>query len=576
MRRLAVAALLLIGTAPLAAQRPAAADPLAQAHELERRGEHEAAITAFRNILTSRPGDASALLGLERSLDARGRNAEVLPFARAAVGKVPNAVVYPVLIRTLMHGGSVDSARAAAEAWARLAPRDPSPYRELATAAMQRRDRASARAAVELARNRLGKENALAYEMAQVAASEGDWPGAAREWLGAIRDLPGYQLTALAALTPAPQRTRAEILETLRDAPSLDARRLQAALMARWGDPVAGARQLLAALNTASRAQAAEVLTQFAEQLRALTSPEVHRARGIVLEELAGRSSGVAASRARLEAARAYQEAGDREGARRMLGNVGTDPEAPLAGSAAATLITVLVEDGKVAEAERKLAELRRGLPTEERQALNRQVAWGWVRSGRLDEASRLLAADSTVEGIAMQGRIAVFRGDIAGGVTSLRMAGPYAGTREEATDRAALLALLQPIEGDSLPALGAALLLLERGDSGAAATALERVAARLAPEKGGAELRLLAGRIERGRGEHAAAERLLRAAGTEAAPTTAPAAELELARLLVSLERHAEAVTLLEHMILTYPTSALVPQARRLLDESKGAIPRT
>ncbi|HEU5049089.1 MAG TPA: tetratricopeptide repeat protein, partial [Gemmatimonadales bacterium] len=97
-----------------------------------------------------------------------------------------------------------------------------------------------------------------------------------------------------------------------------------------------------------------------------------------------------------------------------------------------------------------------------------------------------------------------------------------------------------------------------------------------LAPEKGGAELRLLAGRIERGRGEHAAAERLLRAAGTEAAPTTAPAAELELARLLVSLERHAEAVTLLEHMILTYPTSALVPQARRLLDESKGAIPRT
>jgi hypothetical protein len=34
--------------------------------------------------------------------------------------------------------------------------------------------------------------------------------------------------------------------------------------------------------------------------------------------------------------------------------------------------------------------------------------------------------------------------------------------------------------------------------------------------------------------------------------------------------------VSTLEHLILTYSTSALVPQARRALDEARGAVPRT
>ncbi|HEX6089267.1 MAG TPA: hypothetical protein VFZ13_03810 [Gemmatimonadales bacterium] len=572
---LLVSAWLCAGSGSLAAQQAqASADPLAQGHEFERKGNHAAAAEAFARVLSARPGDASALLGLERSLDPLGRNAEILPHARKAVGAVPNAVVYPILIRTHMAAGARDSARAAAEAWAKMAPREPSPWRELVTAALQRRDRPMARTAIEAARQRLGREQALAYEAAQLLAAEGDWNGATREWLAAISELPGHQLTALAALTPAPERTRPAILETLERERSLDARRLEAALMARWGDPLGGARRLIAALTTPSRAQAAEALTQFADQLRALGSPDAPRARGLVLEELAQRSTGVAASRARLESARAYQEAGDREASRRMLGNLGTD--APVVGNAAATLIGVLVDDGKIEEAERKLAELRPGMLTEDFQALNRRIAWGWVREGNLEAAERRTAGDSTVEGIALNGHIAVYRGHVTDGVNLLRLAGPYAGTREEATDRTALLALLQPIEADTLPELGAALLLLARADSGDAAKALEKVAARLPVEKGGAELRLLAGRIERLRGEHGSAERLLRAAGSESAPATAPAAELELARLLITVQRQAEAVTLLEHLILTYPTSALVPQARRLLDETRGAIPRT
>ena len=59
-------------------------------------------------------------------------------------------------------------------------------------------------------------------------------------------------------------------------------------------------------------------------------------------------------------------------------------------------------------------------------------------------------------------------------------------------------------------------------------------------------------------------------------APGTAPAAELALAELLLQQKRVAEAVAQLEHLILTYPGSALVPQARQRLDEARGAVPRT
>ena len=563
-------------TSPSVAQQRPVADPLARGLDLERRGNYVEAIAAYRTVLAARPGDPSALLGLERSLQPLNRSAEVLPAARAALEAAPTAAVYGVLIRAFTAEGMPDSARAVVERWAKFAQTDEAPYREWGMAAMQARDRTTAKAAFQLARARLRRDEVLAAEMAQLLIGEGQWAGAAGEWVLASRQLPGYLLTAVAALSPTPERLRAGVLEALARDTSLVARRLQAPLMARWGEPLAAADVLIEALP-ANVQVASEVLTQFAEQVRALGVPQAMKARGRALEELARRTTGVAASRARLESARAYQEAGDREGARRMLGNVASDTTAGAASSsAAATLIGVLVDDGKIEEAERRLAAARAGLPTDESQALNRRVAVGWIRLGELDRAERVIQADSTVEGMALSGRIAIFRGDIAGGVSRMRMAGPYAGTREEATERTALLALVQPIESDSLPALGAALLLLERRDSAGAASSIERVAAGLPPEHGGAELRLVAGRIYEGLGKEREAERLYRAAATEVAPATAPAAELALGRLLIGVRRAAEAIPILEHLILTYPTSALVPQARRALDEARGAIPRT
>jgi TolA-binding protein len=52
--------------------------------------------------------------------------------------------------------------------------------------------------------------------------------------------------------------------------------------------------------------------------------------------------------------------------------------------------------------------------------------------------------------------------------------------------------------------------------------------------------------------------------------------AELEWARTLRRHGDSAAAVQRLEHMILTYPRSALVPQARRELDLARQSVPST
>jgi TolA-binding protein len=59
-----------------------------------------------------------------------------------------------------------------------------------------------------------------------------------------------------------------------------------------------------------------------------------------------------------------------------------------------------------------------------------------------------------------------------------------------------------------------------------------------------------------------------------ESSTPEAPQAELEWARALRRRGDHAGALAHLEHLILTYPQSALVPQARRELDLARAAVP--
>jgi tetratricopeptide (TPR) repeat protein len=84
------------------------------------------------------------------------------------------------------------------------------------------------------------------------------------------------------------------------------------------------------------------------------------------------------------------------------------------------------------------------------------------------------------------------------------------------------------------------------------------------------------AGELYRIVGNASEAERLLRAAIHPGAPGASAAALLELGRLFAEAGRPEAAVTELERLVLEYPASALVPQARRLLDALRNAVPST
>lgn len=568
--RLALAFLLL--ATPLAAQ----VDSLNRAFDLERRGNYAAAVTAYRAVLKSRPSEVSALLGLERSLAPLNRTAEMVPDIGVALTANPTSTaLYGVAVRTYGAANMPDSLRRAVERWTQLAPKDETPYREWGNALLARRDRAGARAAYIAGRQQLGP-TALAPELAQLAVLESDYASAAREWLLAVKKLPGYRSAAIVTLRPTPDAQRGAVLKVLDSDGSPDALRLDAELRARWGDPVGGFERLVQVLP-ADPVESRDLLRQFAEALRGSTAPAYRQAMGRALEAMAQRTNGAQRSRLQLDAAQAYLDGGDRASARRMLASLASDGQSPaaLSASASGTLLRLLVEEGKMEEAEKSLAQYRGVLSTQEMATLTRQVALGWARAGKLDRAEALAASDSSVDGLALRGQLKLFQGDITGAVELLRAAGPYAGTREQATARTSLLALLQPIEEDSLPELGAAFLLLERGDTTNAVAGFASAGAKRPRNKGGAELLLLAGRLEAARGQAPAAEKLFRAAVDTTAPATAPAALLELGRLLASSGRGGEAVPVFEELILDYPRSALVPQARRALDEAKGAVPQ-
>ena len=569
---LSIVCLLLPG--PLVAQQPA----MTRASDLERRGDYPAAAAAYRAVLTAKPGEVAALLGLERSLLPLNRSVEMLPVVRAALAAAPaSSAVHGIALRAWAAVGQPDSVRSTAEQWARIAPTEETPYREWGNAELGRQNRAGARVAFLRGRERLGRPDALAAELAQLSLAEGDYAAGLREWLLALRRLPGYRATAVATLGQAPAEARPELLRLLDRESDLVSTRLEAELRARWGDPVGASRVLTAALPT-DRAQAIAALRGLLDQLRTLRTPAARQAQGQMLEALASRSPEAQGSRLRLEAGQAYSAAGDRAAARRMLAGLADDRATPssVASDAATTLVGVLISEGQLDEAIQRLAERRSTISADEHDAVRRRIASAWIKRGDLARAEAAIASDSSVEGLALNGRIRLYHGDVTGAVDRFKAAGPYAGDRGEATQRTALLALLQPMEAESLPELGRSLLLLDQGDTVQATAGLERVAGRLPAQHGGAELHLLAGRLTAAAGKPLDAERLLRAAAVKEAPATAPAAELALAELLVSSGRPTEAVELLEHLILTYPESALVPRARRKLDEARGGIPKT
>ncbi|HEX9755254.1 MAG TPA: hypothetical protein VGA42_06080, partial [Gemmatimonadales bacterium] len=407
MKRLRAWFVLLAVAGSLEAQEAS----LTRALQLERRGNNQAAAAVYQELLKATPAEVNALLGLERVLQHLGRSSELTgPVAAALAVQPRNPALYAVAVRAWSAAGRADSVRRAVDRWSELEPGSEAPYREWGYAAMGARDHATALLAYRLGRERLGRGDALAGDLARLATLDGDYPTAIAEWIRAIRQVAGHRATALSVLSQVPEDRRSPVLLELERREDPIARQLAAGLAARWDEPLRAVTLLQNALPPGEAG--IEILQEFLNELRGSATADLARARARVLELLADRS-GREASHWLVEAARAYADAGDQGAARRVLDRLSRDPSASpgVAASAAATLIGVLVAEGRLEEADRRIRDLGPAVTAEERQRLTHQLVRGWLRVGELDRGERLLEGDSTVQGLALAGRMRLYRG---------------------------------------------------------------------------------------------------------------------------------------------------------------------
>ena len=311
------------------------------------------------------------------------------------------------------------------------------------------------------------------------------------------------------------------------------------------------------------------------ELIRNRDDRESRLASASTLEAIAGHETGASAMHTLLDAARAFADAGDERNARRLLSAVSDNPAAPggMTTTASATLLGVLIAEGKGAEAERVLGELSSSLGMDDHDRLARRIAMLWARTGDFARAEKLIAPDSSTAGLDLRGRFRLFVGDLAGANDLLKQAGPFDDDREQSLGRIDLLTLIQAVGEDSVPALGAAMLALAAGDSARAVTQLTALATTF-KGAGAAETRLLAARVALARRDTVSALALLQLADVKELPATAAAARLEVAQIRIAEKRESDARGILEQLILDFPASALVPEARHLRDTLRGTVP--
>ncbi len=542
--------------------------------ELERSGRYADAASLYFTTIRSDPTNIPALLGLERTLFVLSRVSELLPLVQNARARQPDSPALRSLeLRVYAALNEPDSLEAIARRWAVSAPQSEAPYREWGLALADRRMWDEARRAFLTGRRTLGGD-VLAIELAELEQRVGNWEASATEWGRAVTRLPDVEPNAASQLADAPAPMHDRVARAL-TAPgvSVRTRRMASEVLLTWGQPNEAWAAMEPTLATTDT-EAPTALRRFADLAGALTTPDGHRVRGLALARWADMMPGSSGGRARAEAVRELLDGGDKAAARRVL-----EAHADSNGIAQAALIHLLIADNQLDIAEERLSAPATAITADDRATLRLALARARVGRGELDRAAAALGNDSSVAAIAQRGWIDLYRGNLKNAMEAFRLAGPYALDRAAATDRTAMMALLQRIQQESSPDLGAALLILARGDSVAAIAALRRAAARL-PEQGGRlEVLLIAGQVAAQKGGDqeltaiALFDEIVRIGGEGAAP---PAAELDWARLLVRTGRAADAIPHLEHLILTYPNSAFVPEARRVLERAKGAIPKS
>lgn len=565
---------------------------LRHAESLERAGQYSRALVALEQVLQASPAEPGALLAYERISRRQARLEDLLPFVQRAIDAQPRAPLpHQIRLRVLADLGRTDEVRAAGEAWLSIAPRSDTAYQEYARALERIGETARAEAVLQEGRREAERDEAIIARLADLYVTQRRWSDAAAQWIallhlsaGVAWNLINYKLETL-GIEARPVADA--ILRQLPD-PSLasvDERRLAAiaALYAGRSEVAqAGASALVDELEgnqrreflnrfarvAGSQSQPALVAWSYRQMLGEIVADSTlwQLARQIVAHDLSAGDTATALS----TLAELLQRA---------------NPGTPTHRWASSAQIRVLAAHDDTDRAERAFelyAEQYAADP--ELPTLALSLAEAHLRHGRLNEARAILelvpggaASDAvTARLAASRGYLALYAGDYDDARSQLEIA---AATLAGA-DRAAALRILGFLRDANEPELRAVAAanraLLDGGHEDAHENFVK--ALRKAPASGARPaLYLWAGELAVKAGDVDGAEQALRRI-PERYPQSgeAPVALVMLAETLATDGRRAEAISILETLILDYPDSALTPLGRRRLAELREEVPRS
>ena len=561
-------------------------DQLSVALESEDKGELKKAAIAYRAVLQRalQPGVAEgdrvalSLLGLERVWAETGARDSILPVVQRVLTLRPaDPVARGIQLRTLVGLGREDDARLAFNSWRRAVGNDGAPFREYSRLLLAAGRAQAADSILADAGRLLGAAGMISGEVAQLHVALGRWTAAATSFRESLASQPYLESAALFALQRAPIITRDSIRRVLSAEPvALLPRRLLSTLELAWGEP----RRAWTALSVVRADDStAAAWREFGERAEFAQAWPVAREVWHAVFERRGDLE------AQTHAAQAALNAGDAAGALDLATRAaksGASRDVPARDPSArirALLpieIAALGELGRAKDAQLRLDASAGSLDEASRAAMARPLVNAWLRSGDLERARAAVKGSDLADDDETAGWLALYEGDL---VTARKRLVRADTKRGELVDALGLLARTRV---QTSVALGQAFLALAQHDSVAASARFVALADSLG--EAAPALLSLASRIEGGKvllganGKPTVPPKAMalwdRIVAQHAKSPEAPEALLASARALRDAGDNPGAIVRLETLLVDYPDSALVPQARRELDRLRGQLP--
>ena len=573
---------------PLAAQRAARGQAeqeqlfaelsrLRDAATLETAGDLPGAERVVRDVLAANPLSLSAIIALERILALQGRLAEVVPAVNRLLELDATSVIgHQMRLRVFAALNDVRGLENAVTAWTRATPGLETPYREGAAIYRESGEHQRAIALLEQGRRKIERADALALELGDAHFATGNLQRAAAEWSRAVGPAGrGFMLVQrrVQNLDDGGARIIPHLVDALAAEPITAGRQKAATMLAIDAGLEARARQL--ARDVAGIVRIEERSPLLVEIARRADGAGLHRVAVWAYNELLAATRPADALALRTRIAELALLAGDTALAAQTYRAL---EEAAALGSpqrrqAMALRIQLSARDGDLERASADLATFRAEYPqAPELDVTAAALATQHLARNDVAGAERVLSGVSGPRSAQLRGRLFLRAGDLQRARDELMLAAPQLQGRE-ATEVIALAALLMRVSGRGGELVARVIAPGDHDRSVLIRQAAEEARALPAPERA-AVLDFLAASADRSE-LPADAEALRREIVTTLGRSQeAPAALLALARTAIARGATAEeARVLLEKLILEYPRSALVPQARAELQRLQTRV---